>query len=64
MHYLKIQKDNGKYIDKNGVRYDVLRGTFIYQPHKAVNEGCQVFDSLEDALEAYGLEEYKDSEEE
>lgn len=59
MHYLKIQNEKGKYEDAQKQRWDLLMGTFIWQPGKKANEGCDEFESLEAALEAYGLTEYK-----
>lgn len=55
MFFYCEQNDYGHYKDANDVKFMVLWGREIYRPHKAKNEDCEEFETLEDALEAHGL---------
>lgn len=54
-HYLITETEDGEYQDAQGKRYSVIEGQFIYQPGKEVNEGCEVFETLDECLNAHGL---------
>lgn len=58
MIFLKEPCENGGYIDKDSVRWNLLAGEEIWRPKKEKNEGCDEFASYEEALKAYGLEKY------
>lgn len=51
---LRIQDDNGQYKDKDGVRYTLIYGAYAVGPRA---KDFVEFDTLEDALETYGLQE-------
>lgn len=59
MKYLLIKNEEGQYIKINGTeRYDIL------ECHEAVGpraDEFKEFNSLEEAMEAYGIKEYYDS---
>lgn len=81
MVFRKQKNEEGKYIDQNGVRFDVLccerteskeyvqTGTDtqiidgktveipILEEHLVINKGWDYFESLAQAVEAYGLKE-------
>jgi len=54
MVYKKIQNEQGSYIDKQQVRWDILEAHEAYTP-QGKNVGWDEFDSLEQAANAYGL---------
>lgn len=54
MVYKKIQNEEGPYIDKKQVRYDILEAHEAYTP-EGLNVGWDEYDSLEAAAIAYGL---------
>lgn len=54
MVYKKIQNNEGPYIDKKKVRYDILEAHEAYTP-EGLNVGWDEYDSIEAAAIAYGL---------
>lgn len=85
--YQKQPNEEGRYIDKDGSRFDILTchhtesreqvqvGTTtetdeegneievpVYESRVVINKGWDSFDSLEQAMEAYGLEIYQEPE--
>jgi hypothetical protein len=54
MVYKKIQNEQGSYIDKQQVRWDILEAHEAYTP-QGKNVGWDEYDSLEQAANAYGL---------
>ena len=54
MVYKKIQNEQGSYIDKQQVRWDILEAHEAYTP-QGKNVGWDEYDSLEQAAKAYGL---------
>ena len=54
MVYKKIQNEQGSYIDAEQVRWDILEAHEAYTP-QGKNVGWDEFDSLEAAVQAYGL---------
>lgn len=54
MVYKKIQNEQGSYIDKQQVRWDILEAHEAYTP-QGKNVGWDAFDSIEQAAQAYGL---------
>jgi hypothetical protein len=81
--YMKQQNPEGLYIDKDGIRYDILTchhteskeqvqvGTTtetdkegneievpVFESRVVINKGWDSFNSLEEAAETYGVEEY------
>ncbi len=54
MVYKKIQNDEGNYIDKKQVRYDILEANEAYTP-EGLNVGWDEYDSIEAAAIYYGL---------
>lgn len=54
MVYKKIQNEQGSYIDKQQVRWDILEAHEAYTP-QGKNVGWDEYDSLEQAAQAYGL---------
>lgn len=57
MVFLKQETEDGEYVNVDGVKFSVFYGDCIFQPNKQMNEGCDTFESLEEALIAYGLTE-------
>lgn len=55
MVYKKIRNDEGMYIDKDNVRFDVLEAHEAWTP-QGKNSGWDEFNNLEEALVYYGLE--------
>lgn len=55
LHYLIYESEDGEYQDAQGNRFGVIEGQYIYQPDKEVNEGCEVFENLDECLKAHGL---------
>ena len=54
MVYKKIQNEQGDYKDKQEVRFTVLEAHEAYTP-EGLNIGWDVFASMEEALQEYGL---------
>ena len=54
MVYKKVQNEQGSYIDAEQVRWDILEAHEAYTP-QGKNVGWDEFDSLESAVQAYGL---------
>lgn len=54
MVYKKIQNEEGPYIDKKQVRFDILEAHEAYTP-EGLNVGWDEYDSIEAAAIAYGL---------
>lgn len=54
MVYKKIQNEQGSYVDKKQVRWDILEAHEAYTP-QGKNVGWEEYDSLEQAANAYGL---------
>lgn len=54
MVYKKIKNEEGPYIDKKKVRYDILEAHEAYTP-EGLNVGWDEFESIEVASVAYGL---------
>ena len=54
MVYKKIQNEEGNYIDVQQVRWDILEAHEAWTP-QGKNVGWDEFDSLESAVQAYGL---------
>ena len=54
MVYKKIQNEQGSYIDKQQVRWDILEAHEAYTP-QGKNVGWDEYDSLEQIANAYGL---------
>lgn len=55
MVFLKQQNEDGEYVNAAGEKFTLLYGDCIFQPGKEMNEGCDTFETLEVALESYGL---------
>lgn len=64
MVFLKLENENGEYVDKDGARFSLLYGDEIYRPNKEKNEGCDTFETIEEAVESYGLSKYDEEVEE
>lgn len=54
MVYKKVLNEQGAYIDKKEVRYDILEAHEAYTP-EGLNVGWDEYDSIEAAAIAYGL---------
>ena len=54
MVYKKIQNEEGNYIDIQQARWDILEAHEAWTP-QGKNVGWDEFDSLEAAVQAYGL---------
>lgn len=57
MVYLKEQSDYGKYVDKEGVRFEIHESRKVVSP-LGINVGWDVFNNIEEAMKAYELEVY------
>ena len=61
MVYKKVQNEEGIYVDKNHVHYDVLEAHEAWTP-QGLNAGWDVYENKGAALRGYGLvqeEEYE-----
>lgn len=56
-YYSKFTCSDGSFVDKDGVRYDVVCVRRV-RTQEGVNVGYEPFPSLQDALEAWGLIPY------
>ena len=54
MVYKKVQNEQGSYIDKQQVRWDILEAHEAYTP-QGKNVGWDEYDNVEQAAQAYGL---------
>lgn len=54
MVYKKIQNNEGIYVDKSGVHYDVLEAHEAWTP-QGLNAGWDQYENIEAALQNYGL---------
>lgn len=54
MVYKKIQSEEGNYIDKNGLHYNVLEADEAWTP-QGLNAGWDEYNNIEAALQSYGL---------
>ena len=63
-YYKKTECEHGGYADAAGVRFSVVWCSCIYSPEKATPEelGYEPYESMEAALEAWGLTAWVDPE--
>lgn len=61
MVFLKEQNNDGEYVNAAGEKFTLLYGDCIFRPGMEMNEGCDTFETLEEALEAYGLTEVEEN---
>ena len=54
---LKVENEKGQYIGQDGKRYSLIYGTYVVGPRA---KDFVEFETLEQALEFYNLEEVKD----
>ena len=57
MVYLKEQSDYGRYINKEGIRFEIYESRKVVSP-LGINVGWDTFNNIEEAMQAYELEAY------